>query len=400
MSETYGIFLIATGNYTQYLKNTIKDIKTHFFPKHKKIILLSTDNEHAKEEYVYLIDENFKIYVNKISHLGYPSDTLYRFDYFLRFEKNLLKQTTHLCFMNVNVQINEIIDESFFWKYDLFFISHPENKNRDIFLTSVETNKENSAYLDKTLKKVYVCGGFYGGKTKNFLEMCNVLKKKIIINDLNNMCAKWHDESHLNWYCYNYIEKLNILINDNSVMEKIKPINKNHKLVRSHNYQIIGWSGNILNDILNGCKIYCNGHNVGYQFSNFKYNNSRQGLLKNFFRVENKMKIAKYPTNVTSYIINDNRIKEFSSLLNINFNSKIIRKFQKKYKDHIGAVFFNLNIVNIKEINEKYGKKVLFYRPKKTENNLIKILSLNKIISDDLLFEKIYSATKNIAAQN
>jgi hypothetical protein len=170
----------------------------------------------------------------------------------------------------------------------------------------------------------------------------------------------------------------------------MEPIKKNHKLVRSHDYIVIGWSGNILNDIINGCKMHCNGYTVGYQFANIKYNNSRQGILKNFFRVENRMKITSYPTNIKCDNINTNKIKEFASMLNINFNTRMVRKFKKKYGDYVGVILLNMNNESIKKINKECKEKKLFYRPKKTEYNLIKILSLKKIICDDEILYNVF----------
>jgi hypothetical protein len=382
MDDVYGIFLIATGNYTQYLENTLLDIKHKFFHQHKRVILISTNDVNCKLQFYHLVDEKFQIHVNIIKHLGYPSDTLYRFEYFLQFNQKIFESTTYLCFMNVNIKITKIIDDLCIEHFDLFFVSHPENKNCDMFVKSVETNKKNTAYVDKSIRNEYICGGFHGGKTEHFLLMCNILKKKIRLNDNNNMCAKWHDESHLNWYNCNCKSNIKILECD-YMTNMIEPIKKKHQLVRSHEYHIIGWSGNILIDILNGCKTYCNGYNVGYQFANIKYNNSRDGLLKNFFRAENRMKITKYPTKVKCDIFDENKIKEFVSMLNINFDTKLIRKFQKKHSDCIGIILLNINNDSVKKINKLYPEKKLFYRPNKTEYNLLKILSLKKIICDD-----------------
>jgi len=401
MNDTYGIFLIATGNYIQYVTDILSNIKEKFLPHHKKIILLSTDDTTCVEKINYLFDNNFEIYINKINHLGYPSDTLYRFEYFLKFDKKILNLTTFLCFMNINIEINEIVLNLNIDEYDLFFVSHPENKKCNMFVKSVETNKKNTAYLDKMMNCEYICGGFHGGKTKYFLKMCEILKKNIELNDKNNMCAKWYDESHLNWYNCTYNKKLNIIVLNYEYMTNIlKPINKNHKLIRSHNYNIIGWSGSILIDIINGCKEYCNGNNVGYQFSNIKYNNSRNGVLKNFFRVENKMKIINYTKNIKCENFDECKIKKFVSMLNFDFNKKTVKKFKKKYNNYVGIILFDMNKEKIQKINNEY-KNVLFYRPKKTENNLIKILSLNTILSDgDIFFIELLHNLQKITCIN
>ena len=46
-------------------------------------------------------------------------------------------------------------------------------------------------------------GAFNGGRSKEFLQMCEQLSKNTHEDLENNVIALWHDESHLNKYIIN-----------------------------------------------------------------------------------------------------------------------------------------------------------------------------------------------------
>ena len=56
------------------------------------------------------------------------------------------------------------------------------------------------ACVDYDKREYYFAGGFYGGKTKQFLMLVHTLAENIRADLANNIIALWHDESHLNRY--------------------------------------------------------------------------------------------------------------------------------------------------------------------------------------------------------
>ena len=46
----------------------------------------------------------------------------------------------------------------------------------------------------------YYAGGFNGGSTERFLEMSEVISKRVDEDLKNGVIALWHDESHMNRY--------------------------------------------------------------------------------------------------------------------------------------------------------------------------------------------------------
>ena len=65
---------------------------------------------------------------------------------------------------------------------------------------SWEDRKESKAFVARNKRKKYVCGGFWGGDTNSILGMVNELKFAVEEDLKNEIVAKWHDESHLNYW--------------------------------------------------------------------------------------------------------------------------------------------------------------------------------------------------------
>jgi hypothetical protein len=74
-----------------------------------------------------------------------------------------------------------------------------------------ETNKKSLAYTPRKLRKTYVHGAIWFGKRDAFIHMCGILSKRTQLDLERSVIAKWHDESHLNWYVANH--KVTVLDN-------------------------------------------------------------------------------------------------------------------------------------------------------------------------------------------
>jgi histo-blood group ABO system transferase len=65
---------------------------------------------------------------------------------------------------------------------------------------SYDTNPLCKACVHDHEGRFYFAGGFYGGETKEFLELCKICAKNIDEDLSKGIIAVWHDESHLNRY--------------------------------------------------------------------------------------------------------------------------------------------------------------------------------------------------------
>lgn len=64
----------------------------------------------------------------------------------------------------------------------------------------LERDPKSLAYIPYNKGYKYVCGGVNGGETTAYLEMIDVLKKRIDEDLSNGIIAIFHDESHINKY--------------------------------------------------------------------------------------------------------------------------------------------------------------------------------------------------------
>jgi hypothetical protein len=61
-----------------------------------------------------------------------------------------------------------------------------------------ETRKESMAYVARSSRRTYFCGGIWWGKSRDLLPVVAELARGVEIDFSRGIIAKWHDESHLN----------------------------------------------------------------------------------------------------------------------------------------------------------------------------------------------------------
>ena len=97
------------------------------------------------------------------------------------------------------------------WSRLEFYLKHPVFIMRDLRsvvikggLGSWETDSNSLAYVSRKLRKNYVCGGVWFGKKDAIMQLCELLGNRIKSDLSRNVIARFHDESHLNWFAVNY----------------------------------------------------------------------------------------------------------------------------------------------------------------------------------------------------
>lgn len=190
-----GILYICTGNYDVFFNEFYHTAEKFLLPNSEKHYYVFTDSQN-----IINTPNIHKIYQEK---LGWPKDTLMRFHLFLNIE-NQLNECDYLFFFNANYTFTELINESEILPNSEhnFLVGqiHPVayHKKRNEF--PYEKNPLSTAYIPNNRGKYYFAGGLIGGRTKEFLAMCHVLKNNIDVDFENNIIAQWHDESHINQY--------------------------------------------------------------------------------------------------------------------------------------------------------------------------------------------------------
>lgn len=233
------ICLIATNKYIKFFWNIENQIYNYFLPNHDVFIHLFT-NKNLKNK----ARKNTK--VHKISHEPWPMMTAKRFHFFQSIKEEL-SNYDYVYYLDVDMKIVSNINNEVFGT--LVATKHPGYENTDKIYFPVCKNPNSTAYIEKNEELLnYYAGGFFGGKSYNFLEMTDNLKTNIEHDLKNNSLPQWHDESHLNHYFkftppdvvlssqYCFDEKK---INPTNIKNlKIIALEKDHELYRTKFIQI------------------------------------------------------------------------------------------------------------------------------------------------------------------
>lgn len=196
MKKKIAVLYIATGRYVCFWDEFYPGCEKYFLPEDNKTYFVFTDAEKLKYE------ENkniLKIYQKK---LGWPYDTMMRFEIFLS-QKEKLKEYDYIFFFNANTKFLSNVGEEILPSAENDFLmtgSHPAfyNKQPDEF--AYDRNPKSQAYIPYGAGKHYATGALNGGVADSYLEMCEKLAALTRIDIDNGVIPLWHDESMLNKY--------------------------------------------------------------------------------------------------------------------------------------------------------------------------------------------------------
>jgi hypothetical protein len=198
------IVTIATGKYSHFLENFISSFHQYLLKgkAELKFIVFTDDLRYRnKDEKVYNGTENYYIKGIHTEYLNWTLGTLLRFHLFDKYQK-YFEDGEFTYFVDVDMFCVDNIEDDFLpdKQNKLCGVIHPG------FYTGIpqapfEDNEKSRAFVEeKDRNKTYHQGCLFGGNTSDFIEMSIILREKIDQDFLNNIIAKWHDESHLNRY--------------------------------------------------------------------------------------------------------------------------------------------------------------------------------------------------------
>ena len=202
--NSIAILYIALGSYTCFWEEFYNSFESKFL------------TECDKDYYVFTDDRSFflgcpgNVHVIDQENLGWPGNTLYRFDMFLGIRERLFS-ADYIFFFNANylcdmkVEPGDVGDLS----YPLLCVTHPGFYGLKNNYFNYDRNKKSLAYVPYGKGQCYIQGCLLGGKPQTFLEMCENLSKNIHIDDEHGVVAEWHDESHVNRYI---IDRQDVLV--------------------------------------------------------------------------------------------------------------------------------------------------------------------------------------------
>ncbi len=196
-----GILYIATGKYACFWEGFYLSAEKYLFPDDEKHYFIFTDSPEIKGDNVTVFHRECQ---------GFPADSLFRFDMFLSIKDELAKMD-YLYFLNSNAEFKARVDrEAIPDEKENFLLGalSPMESIRKYppLLFTYERNKKSLAYIPPHQKGAYhyYMGGFNGGRTPEYLKMCETLARNIHTDYDNGIIARFHDESHINRYFREY----------------------------------------------------------------------------------------------------------------------------------------------------------------------------------------------------
>jgi hypothetical protein len=219
-----GIVTVATNQYIEYWKNQATSVAAAKIDTLDVTLHVFTDNHNSVEEFCASL--SVKVVFHKISNLGWPEASLYRYDLIRQFKESIRED--FIMHLDADMLIHEKIDflnikrdqkngltlvrhPGYFRPTGLrlvkLYLSHPLKFFKDAVtimrlggLGSWETRQQSLAYVPRSARGHYFCGGTWWGTRLKILELCEELAERIIQDEKNGLTAVWHDESHINWW--------------------------------------------------------------------------------------------------------------------------------------------------------------------------------------------------------
>jgi hypothetical protein len=191
-----GILTICLGKYDIFFDGLYNSFKNFFLPNHEKIFYVFNDSA---------IPEKYDVRSIQYQKMGWPFDSLKRFEMFLTIKDELL-DNDFLFFLNANMLCNNYVYDEILPAIDNDFlvgVNHPGFYNQTNLKFPYERNPKSKFYIKEGEGKTYFQGCFNGGKSENFIGLSEILSEKINEDLTNNIMPIWHDESALNWFFNN-----------------------------------------------------------------------------------------------------------------------------------------------------------------------------------------------------
>lgn len=191
------ILNISIGKYSVFWQEFYQTFEKFFLPNSEKHYYVFTDSIDIEK------NTNSSVSVIKQDNLGWPYNTLLRFQMFLKIKTELQKYD-YIFFANGNAVLKQELNENFInYRKEIITIVHPGIYGTPKSKLPLERNTKSGAYVKYGEEGMYVQGAFIGGKAQSFLSMAEKLNCLILEDIRKGIIAIWHDESFLNKYIIN-----------------------------------------------------------------------------------------------------------------------------------------------------------------------------------------------------
>lgn len=185
-----GLLVMATNRYINFVPPLIESAEKFFCKKHDITYFIFTDNKTFKHDKAICIYQE---------HLSWPFSTMMRYHTYLK-NKDIFARMDYLFATDADMLFVDTVSDEIL--SDRVATLHPGyygwKKHKQPL--PYEVNPGSTAYINPDNNSYYFAGGFYGGTTKEMLNLLETNVKNVDIDLKKNHIAIWHDESHNNKY--------------------------------------------------------------------------------------------------------------------------------------------------------------------------------------------------------
>lgn len=220
---------IATKSYLQYWKSQVKSLDRFVIGDCHLKTYLFTDNPEEAQSFSQSLDR-VEVVAIPVPSYGWPEATLLRFMLMAQL-RGFCSADEVLVYLDADMEaVSDINCETFvdsskegislvqhpgFYRPTALrlarlYLSHPLLFLTDVALKFVyggigtwETNRNSVAFVQRDARRTYYCGGIWWGVAEQILDLCEELAQRVDQDTKAGRMARWHDESHLNWWASN-----------------------------------------------------------------------------------------------------------------------------------------------------------------------------------------------------
>ncbi len=223
--SSLGVISVATNIYLEYWKSQAKSVAEHIGPNLDVTLHIFTDRPEEAERFGADLP-NVTVVGHKIPPYRWPEATLYRYRIFNEAQSELTQEV--LIYLDADMLVHQPLGATELASQSgagVTLVRHPgyfrpsiKGRIRTYFgspklaiadaysqwkiggIGAWDTNPASKAFVPRNLRKEYFCGGTWWGYRADFLSLVAELDDRVSQDERAGVMAKWHDESHINWW--------------------------------------------------------------------------------------------------------------------------------------------------------------------------------------------------------
>lgn len=201
-TRSVGLLVIATGPYLGFAQDLLDDLD-HVLPKSRECAVnLFTDAAPASLRDL-VRKHRVAVQVLPVPALRWPEASLYRYELFTREAGRIVGDV--LVYLDADLRVRRDFTPMLQpqdWPGGMAAVRHPGfYRRRQVRPRGTwETRQGCQAYVPPWRRRRYVCGGVWMGGRDAVLATSSELASRVHADAVAGLTARWHDESHWNWW--------------------------------------------------------------------------------------------------------------------------------------------------------------------------------------------------------